>query len=164
MTNNDERPYGMAWNNEEPTNSYRVTYDNPPPDDPPPKDPPPDNPPPKDPPPKDPPKEDAQATIARLQGELAAATNDTKAFDTTKAALRDANPHLPDAVFDAPDLDALTANVQAHRATAEHIRTHPAPTNVNPAGGGTRVPDPIPSHVRGAARIAKALARQEPGG
>lgn len=105
----------------------------------------------------------AQETIADLQRQLEAATGNTQAaFDTTKAALRAANPHLPEAVFDAPDLESLTANVEAHKATAEHIRAHPATTNVNPGGGGTRTLT-VPDKVRGISRIAFALSNPGPG-
>jgi len=62
------------------------------------------------------------AELARLQAQVEAATGSVaKAFATTQAALRAANPTLPETVFEAPDLDTLIANVQAHQATAQHV-------------------------------------------
>ena len=110
------------------------------------------------------------AELARLQAQVEAATGSVaKAFATTQAALRAANPTLPETVFDAADLDALIANVQAHQATAQHVREQiangaanaPALTPVN--AGVTRLLQPIPDHVRGVARIAQALERQGQG-
>jgi len=109
------------------------------------------------------------AELARLQAQVEAATGSiAKAFATTQAALRAANPTLPETVFEAPDLDALIANVQAHQATAQHVREQiangAAATVVTPAGAGTvRTPEPIPEHVRGVARIARALEREAQG-
>src|SRR3972149_337743 len=82
------------------------------------------------------------AELARLQAQVEAATGSiAKAFATTQAALRAANPTLPETVFEAPDLDALIANVQAHQATAQHAREQmangAAATVVTPAGAGT---------------------------
>src|SRR3972149_408668 len=109
------------------------------------------------------------AELARLQAQVEAATGSVaRAFATTQAALRAANPTLPETVFDAADLDALIANVQAHQATAQHAREQmangAAATVVTPAGAGTvRTPEPIPEHVRGVARIARALEREAQG-
>ena len=169
MTHNDDnRPYGMAWNNVD-ENPHEITLDNPPPADPPPADPPPDNPPPSNPPPSNPPPTtpDPQAQVADLQRQLAEATGGAQAteraaLDTTRGALRVANPHLPDSVFEADTLAALTANVEAHNATAEHIRTHPAATPVNPAGGSQRQTT-VPENLWGVTKIAFALNHPGPG-
>ncbi len=125
----------------------------------------PDNPPQDDPPPPNPPANTPtpQETITDLQRRLDEATGSTAAaLTTTRAALRTANPHLPDAVFEADNIDALTASVESHNATAEHLRTHPVTPSVNPAGGSTRKIE-IPENLRGARRIAHALSHPGPG-
>ena len=99
-----------------------------------------------------------QEVIADLERQLADATGNTQvAFDTTKAALRTANPNLPDSVFEAGDLAALTANVEAHKATAAHILANPPKADVNTGGGTNRV-NTMPDGIYGIRRVQYALA------
>ena len=131
------------------------------------------DPPVNDPPANDPtanPDANGAAELARLQGQVEAATGSVqKALDTTKGALRTANPNLPDTVFEAPDLDALIANVEAHKATAAHVQEQitsnpPNPTApVSPAGGGTTRQVQVPENVHGISRISFALSNPGPG-
>jgi len=143
----------FAADNTDPDLSWVVTCDDPPPGDPPPGTP------------------DPQAVIADLQAQIEAATGSAqRAFQATKDALTAANPGLPPTVFEAPDLETLLASVEAHKATAAHVleaakAASPAgspPTVANPAV--TRTPSPIPDHIRGTARIALALEREQAGG
>jgi len=117
--------------------------------------------PPQDPPPAGP---DPTARIAELETQIAAATaREAAALNTTRVALQAAHPDLPAAVFQAETLEALTANVEAHVATAAHIRAHtPAPTVVNPGGGTDRTLQ-IPDNLRGIRKIAFALNNPGPG-
>jgi len=106
---------------------------------------------------------DPQAVIADLQRQLEEATGSVQtAFNATRDALRAANPNLPPTVFEADNLEALTANVEAHKATAAHIIANPPKTNVNPGGGDTRVVQ-VPDGLRGANRIQFALNNPGPG-
>jgi len=109
---------------------------------------------------------DPTARIAELEAQItAAAARETAALNTTRVALQAAHPDLPEAVFQAETLEALTANVEAHVATAAHIRAHTPPPGavVNPGGGTDRTPPAIPDHIRGTARIARALEQQAGG-
>ena len=108
------------------------------------------------------------AELARLQAQLEAATGSiAQAFATTQAALRAANPALPETVFEAPDLDTLIANVQAHQATAQHVREQIANGAANaaatPVGAGATRQVTIPENARGVTRIAFALNNPGPG-
>ena len=104
----------------------------------------------QDPPPAGDPPPDPQAVIADLQAKIEAATGSAqRAFQATKDALTAANPGLPATVFEAPDLETLLANVEAHKATAAHVLANapaatPPPGSPPPAGGLPSVANPAP--------------------
>ena len=113
------------------------------------------------------------AELARLQAQVEAATGSVaKAFATTQAALRAANPTLPETIFEAPDLDTLIANVQAHQATAQHVREQiaaasngatpppPAPPATPIAAGTIRELQAAPAGSKGIDRIKFGLAQR----
>jgi len=111
-----------------------------------------------------------QPDAAALQEQLSQAQARNMELET--AALRTANPDLPDAVFAGPDLAAIQAGVTTARAVADHVRTQaeavrngaaPPPPPTPTGAGATRTPEPIPDTVRGTARIARALEREQAG-
>src|SRR3990170_2994825 len=109
-----------------------------------------------------------QADTTALQEQLAQAQARNMELET--AAIRAANPDLPDAAFAGGDLAAIQASVTAARAVADHVRQQaeatrngtatPAPT---PTGAGTERKIEVPTGVRGIGRIAFALNNPGPG-
>jgi len=88
------------------------------------------------------------------------------------AALRAANPDLPEASFAGEDLAAVQTAVASARSVADHIRQQVEATRngrvenpaATPAAAGTqRAPEPIPDNITGIARIARALEREQAG-
>ena len=106
--------------------------------------------------------------LATLQAQLA------QALETTRGALRAANPDLPDAAFTGGDLTTLTQSIDSARAVADHVRTQietaqaaAAATNPGvrtPTGGGTtRQAIQVPINLHGVSRITFALNHPGPG-
>lgn len=112
---------------------------------------------------------DQTAATAALQAQLDQAQ--ARNMELELAALRAANPDLPDAAFTGADLAAVQTTVTIARAAADHVRQqleaarngklpNPLPT---PTGAGTERKLEIPANVRGIGRIAFALSHPGPG-
>jgi len=85
-------------------------------------------------------QDDNPDPLTALQAQLA------QALETTRTALRAANPDLPDAAFTGADLTTLAQSIDSARAVADHVRQQietaqaaAAATNTGvrlPTGGG----------------------------
>lgn len=119
----------------------------------------------------DPPAPDAQADeIARLTEERDAAQSGlTAATDIVRAALRTANPDLPESVFAATDINTLQSSVDNAIAIRDSVRASmnqdgeapPPPTPRTPAAAGSQRDQNFPDNVTGPARIREAMRRLE---
>ena len=102
----------------------------------------------------------AEEHAARAETQLAAA------LESTREALRAANPDLPPSAFEGADFTTLDAAVTFARTIRDHViqqRTD-NPATRTPAGAGVqRQTLQIPDNARGITRIAFALNNPGPG-
>ena len=115
-----------------------------------------------------------QADTTALQEQLAQAQARNMELET--AAIRAANPDLPDAAFAGGDLAAIQASVATARAVADHVREQTvangaatpaaaaaavaAAAAATPTGAGAQRTPPAPEGLKGIDRIKFGLAQR----
>jgi hypothetical protein len=112
-----------------------------------------------------------QADTAALQEQLTQAQ--ARNLELEVAAIRAANPDLPDAAFAGSDLATIQAGVTTARAVADHVRqqaeasrngvANPGAPPITPPAAGTQRKAEIPANIHGIGRIAFALSNPGPG-